>query len=124
MQPEPRTYITRGGEVREVPTPMPKSRNTAPINGGMSTTARITARAKADLKAGVHPATRIALLADPGDKRCGNCAHHQSHEWYGSRKKIYHKCDIHRLGMSHGAASDIRLMWPACTAWAPEQKAE
>jgi len=124
MQPEPRTYITRGGEVREVPPTMPKSRNIDPMLGGMNTTARITARNKADLAKGVHPATRIALLEPIGEHRCGDCAHHVSWEWYGSRKKIYHKCDIHRLGQSHCAASDIRISWPACTAWAPEQKAE
>lgn len=113
---EPRTYVTRGGEVREVPVVLPKSRNRDPLSGGASDTRRLKLRNDADLAKGVHPATRVALHPDQS-KRCGDCAHHQSHDWYGSRKKIYHKCDIHRLGMSHGAASDIRVSWPACTAF-------
>lgn len=117
MSTKPRTYVTRGGEVREVPVVLPKSRNRDPLSGGASDTRRLKMRNDADLAKGVHPATRVALLDPVGEHTCKDCAHHQAHDWFGSRKKIYHKCDIHRLGMSHGAASDIRLMWPACTAF-------
>jgi len=30
------------------------------------------------------------------------------------RAGAHHKCDQHRLGESHSAASDVRVGWPAC----------
>ncbi len=62
------------------------------------------------LECGVHPATRAPLAGK--DRTCGGCAHAQrvsAGNWSGW------KCDLHRLGMSHSAASDIRVGWPACT---------
>lgn len=64
------------------------------------------------LAARIHPATRVPL-ADNGET-CGTCAHHQH---LGHHDRSWHKCDVHRLGMSHSAASDVRVGWPACTKW-------
>lgn len=72
--------------------------------------AQRTAYRKALIEAGVHPATKLGLLE--GDKTCGDCVfslpvHH--------RTKTYWKCE--KAGLSHGAGTDIRKSWPACTAF-------
>lgn len=76
----------------------------------LSRTQRLTRRNADMLTIGVHPATRQPTAPELG--RCGDCAHahrvvHHSRAWW--------KCDLHRLGMSHSEASDIRVSWPACT---------
>jgi len=75
---------------------------------------RLTLRNAAELAAGRHPATGLPL-AD-GTETCGGCAHHE-HVHHHDRH--WHKCTQHRLGMSHSAASDIRVSWPACTRFIP-----
>lgn len=72
---------------------------------------RLTLRNNAALAAGRHPATGLPL-ADSGH-HCGSCEHHVVRR-LGS---TYHKCVMHRLGTSGGEASDIRVGWPACTAY-------
>lgn len=67
-----------------------------------------TGRNRALLEAGVHPATRGDVRADLGT--CGECRHHV----IDHRNRRYHKCRLHRLGISSSEASDIRVSWPAC----------
>ena len=74
-----------------------------------------TANNKAKLDAGIHPATLLPVRLEGGT--CGTCVHHQAYTW---QSKMFHKCDIHRLGESHSEASDIRVHWPACTKYEAE----
>lgn len=78
---------------------------------GLSVDQRRTRDNKALIAAGIHPATRCAL-AEEGS--CGTCVHH--HALHRGNAHV-HKCDLHRLGMSHSAASDVRVGWPACSRW-------
>ncbi|MBP7630281.1 MAG: hypothetical protein KA758_07505 [Acidimicrobiales bacterium] len=71
-----------------------------------------TLRNTSALTAGKHPVTGLRLSWVDG-QTCGNCDHHFSH----TRNKTWHKCD---LNATRGAGTDIRLSWPACTAWAAE----
>lgn len=79
---------------------------------GESVDAARTRRNNELLNAGRHPATRVRLLdCGEGDAQtCGDCKHHVA--VHGS--KVWHKCEVSRLGLSSSAASDIRLKWPAC----------
>lgn len=90
----------------------------APGQQKPSPTAALTARNNAALARGIHPATGLALLDHSESERpsCGSCAHavQVSHN-----SRTYWKCERHRLGISRGAATDIRVGWPACTAHAP-----
>lgn len=70
---------------------------------------KLTKRNNDLIAKGKHPATLLPLLGS--DDTCGACAHHQH---YNYRAGSYHKCDVHRLGESHSAASDVRVGWPAC----------
>jgi hypothetical protein len=72
---------------------------------------RRTIRQQADLRNGVHPATKQPL-ADNGET-CGSCAHHWVNEW--TRGRRFHKCDL--MEATHGPGSDIRVSWPACASW-------
>lgn len=76
----------------------------------ISATRRRTMEQRRLLDRGIHPATRQRVRLEPG-KTCGDCAHHVAH---GHHDRPWHKCDVHRLGLSLSAASDIRLSWPAC----------
>lgn len=67
-----------------------------------------TARNKAMLEGGHHPATGSKLRPDLGT--CGDCVFHVERHMGGR----YHKCKNHRLGLSGSEASDIRVGWPAC----------
>lgn len=73
---------------------------------------RLTARNRALLEAGIHPATRYPLAE--GDSTCGDCRWHDAFRHHSG---IDHKCSRHRLGESHSSASDIRVSWPACLLW-------
>lgn len=80
----------------------------------LSADRRRTNANRAALDAGIHPATRRPLLpVEPaaGRPNCGDCAHAHRYSWHD---RSYWKCDQHRLGQSHSAASDIRKGWPAC----------
>jgi len=76
---------------------------------------RLTIANQTLLDSGTHPATRRKLMVD-GDHTCGDCIHHHHYGWHN---RSFHKCDLHRLGESHSAASDIRVSWPACVLWEP-----
>lgn len=72
----------------------------------LSADRRRTLRNNAALARGEHPATRRPLRPDLGT--CGECAHHMVTSDCARR---YHKC---RFTQTRGAASDIRVSWPAC----------
>lgn len=79
----------------------------APAAPGLSADRRRTAKQKAQLEAGVHPATRRPLLGDR-ESTCGDCEHHTA-------LKHHDKRDLHYLGgWTRSASSDIRVSWPAC----------
>lgn len=80
------------------------------VTPGMSADRRRTIRNREALAAGIHPATRSPLRTEGGF--CAGCLHHFVVD-RGHRR--WHKCELHRLGPSASAASDIRLSWPACT---------
>ena len=75
-----------------------------------SPTRRRTIRQAADLRRGIHPATRVALAGN--GETCGTCVHAivQRHN-----RRNYWKCDL--MPITAGAGSDIRISWPACTKW-------
>lgn len=79
----------------------------------LSADRRRTIRQQEQLAAGIHPATGRRLRAEGGT--CGDCAHHVVIDWHDKR---WHKCEHHRLGLSHSASSDIRIGWPACDRFA------
>jgi hypothetical protein len=70
---------------------------------------RLTRRNNDLIARGIHPATRQPIVAALGT--CGTCA--RAHR-YDHHNRTYWKCDLHRLGQSHSAASDVRVSWPAC----------
>lgn len=76
---------------------------------GLSVDQRRTRDNKLLIARDIHPATRVALAGN--GHCCGDCSHAQPAH-HGNFKGW--KCELHRLGMSHSAASDIRISWPAC----------
>ena len=92
----------------------PDVRNWAPKRplrlDGLSADAARTKRNRDLLASGRHPATDSGLDIGPS-LQCASCDHlHRVHR--GNTKAC--KCDLHRLGMSHSASSDVRVSWPAC----------
>lgn len=75
---------------------------------------RRTRRQRGLLAQGIHPATRKPLLG--GEATCLTCVHRITHH-HASR--CYFKCVL--AGVTSGAATDIRLSWPACTYYQPRQ---
>lgn len=73
---------------------------------------RRTERNQRALAEGYHPATQLRLIYVGAT--CGGCAHHYVQAYTGNR---YHKC---AFTATRGPATDIRVGWPACTAWEPE----
>lgn len=53
----------------------------------------------------------IAMYGEMPGERCGDCVHFISISYANT----YHKCDLTR--MTHGAATDWRVNWPACGRW-------
>lgn len=85
-------------------------RRRASLPVGLSADARRTARRNVELSAGVHPATKQPL-ANNGET-CGSCPH-LVRRGHGSRD--YFKCSL--LPITAGAATDVRISWPACRSW-------
>ena len=79
----------------------------------MSPGRRLTELQRRIIADGRHPATRVPLFIGTGE-RCGTCVHHQALDWHN---KTFHKCTLHRLGLSHSEHSDIRVSWPACARY-------
>lgn len=101
---------------------------------GLSPDRRRTVRQSVAIELGQHP---LALAVGPlvllGDnpkvepymgegkawwaKRCGNC---QFRGVFGHHDRTYGKCTYDEPArMSHGAATDCRAWWPACTDYQP-----
>jgi hypothetical protein len=77
-----------------------------PMSAGMARTRRNN-----DLIArGVHPITRLELRAEGGT--CATCAYAVKED-HGARH--YWKCWA--VPVTHGAATDLRISWPACTRY-------
>ncbi len=95
--------------------PGPATVTTVKERPGLSADARRTIRNRELIAAGVHPATRQPILVT--GLTCATCGHHRAVTHYTSREKTWHKCALHRLGVSHSAASDIRTSWPACVLY-------
>ena len=76
----------------------------------LSADQKITKRNRDMLDDGRHPATLLPLLGNGAT--CSTCTFHKV---LPHHNRTYHKCDVHRLGITHSTASDIRLSWPACT---------
>lgn len=74
----------------------------------MSYGRRLTLRNRRMLDAGRHPITGLPVR--DGDETCGSCDH--CFRW--SRGGSYFKCD---LNDTRSEATDLRVSWPACTAW-------
>lgn len=92
-----------------LPDPEPTYRELSP-------TARRTVRRQQLLEAGIHPASRLRVVPDSGE-RCATCVHlHLRHSPAGRR---FWKCDLNPRHPwdSAGAATDVRRGWPACEAW-------
>jgi hypothetical protein len=88
----------------------------------LSPDARRTARQRALLEAGIHPATREPLetfKGCPTGATCGDCTHAVRVHHHDRR---YWKCDESILGRSRSAASDIRVGWPACVRFIPSPR--
>ena len=81
------------------PTPQPK------LSAGVLR----TVRAKLAIAGGRHP-FGLPLRQPVGQHTCGDCGHHLVWKY----AKRYHKCG---LNLSHGPSTDVRVSWPACTAW-------
>lgn len=68
-----------------------------------------TATSRSALAAGIHPATGLHLDLE---HTCGECVHCSVRRFDGGT--AWFKCSEHRHG-THGADTDIRISWPACT---------
>lgn len=79
------------------------------VRENLSADQRRTIRRNARLAAGWHPVTGLRLR-EPRGETCGDCEHHIVHHY----AKRYHKCD---LNDTSGAATDLRVSWPACSAF-------
>jgi hypothetical protein len=107
------TALTLPGMPKPPPPPLAAA--------GVSALRRLAQHQARDIQAGHHPLTGGPLhpQADrsgrPGDPqlRCGTCIHRVG--MTGESGRTYPKCDVSK--MSHGAATDVRAWWPACTRW-------
>jgi hypothetical protein len=91
--------------------PLPPSADAEPDGySEMSPAARLTVRQRRAIAAGRHPFG--GPLRDPPGETCRTCARREPG---GGGNRSYWKCPAG--GYSHGAASDVRLWWPACPGW-------
>lgn len=82
--------------------------------GKISADRRRTMERRALIDAGWHPLTGLPLMLDP-DATCGTCAHRYD-------RGRFHKCDTVRE--TSGPGTDLRLWWPACTRYEPEESTD
>lgn len=93
-------------------TPLPPSADPT-----LSVERRRTLRRREDLAAGTHPTSRRPLAPEGHagyGHTCGDCAQHLAHHHHSA---VHHKCRLAPQGLTHGPGSDVRVGWPACTAW-------
>lgn len=85
----------------DTPSPMDQ-------NEPLSADRRRTLRQQAAIANGRNPATGLRFIPD---HQCRECVHAvRVHN--GNRS--HWKCTQSKLGLTHSAASDIRISWPAC----------
>lgn len=70
-------------------------------------------------------AERIPLKATPAPtgtgpdgERCGTCKHRTRVRIRSGR--VFQKCAMVKARWTHGAGTDVKLRWPACSFWEPE----
>lgn len=82
------------------------------VTAGMGQDATRTARRRADIEDGVHPATRLPITSEG---TCGTCAHLTLKDGpaLGVGAGRWWKC-AHAL--KDGRGPDIRTSWPSCTS--------
>ena len=73
---------------------------------------RLTLRNHQSIANGIHPATRQPLRE--GNEHCKTCAFLFPH---GDSRRRFWKCRKHVRGFTFGAASDVRVNWPACALY-------
>lgn len=61
---------------------------------------------------GKHPMGGKLLIPGSPNTTCGTCRHRKVLHY----AKKYHKCELFTANTS-GAATDIRVRWPACAKW-------
>ena len=83
------------------------------VTAGMGQDARRTARRRALIEDGVHPATRLPTT-EAGS--CGDCAHLilKDGPALGAGAGRWWKCT---RALKDGRGPDIVRSWPSCTAW-------
>lgn len=89
--------------------------------------ARRTLRRNQQLAAGIHPRTRLPIL-EPRVSTCGDCIFHferrmaSTYQKCGYSYAAYQHGDGHitYLNVSGGPGTDVRLSWPACSAYKPK----
>ena len=76
-----------------------------------------TARRRALIEKGIHPATLLTLM--PGNKTCGDCAHLilKDGPMLGVGAGRWWKCT--ETLSPNGRGPDMRKSWPACVAFKP-----
>lgn len=79
----------------------------------LSADARRTARRNEAIANGKHP-LRLDPLREPAGETCGSCKHLTAH---GHNLRTYYKCNLRPHEVTFGAATDVRLSWPACIRW-------
>ena len=81
----------------------------APAPKTQSYGSRLTARNAGVIAGGRNPATMRPLLLGGGT--CGDCSHLKA---VGGTARNYWKCELACRAVTGGAATDVRLSWPAC----------
>lgn len=66
-------------------------------------------------KVKVSRATPAPVGGGPAGERCGTCAHATRTMACGG--KVFYKCGLMQKHWTHGAGTDIKLRWPACSQW-------
>lgn len=82
-------------------------------DGELSADRRRTARQKRLIEQGIHPLAQTVTVPEKGT--CGDCVHRVA---FGHNSRSYPKCTLpsaRPARMTHGAATDCRAWWPACT---------
>lgn len=89
------------------------------LRPGMGAEARRTARQRALLEDGIHPATRLRVTAAGS---CADCLHLRLKQHPENSTKRWFKCALTLTGT--GTGPDIRKRWPSCAAWHPTSTEE
>lgn len=95
------------------PAPPPPPSVDRYVTEGMGQDAARTARRRALIEDGVHPATKRPVT-DEGT--CGDCVHLilKDGPMLGVGRGKWWKC---KITLKYGRGPDIRKSWPSCAAW-------